>query len=121
MWVASMLINGLSAAYCCVIGYIQMRDVAVANARSQPPCESSSRPCKSDYYVRIDEDEPASQVAASTFTSSSSGGDPTHAYYRQHLHPANYRRTLYQADGTPRFWGAHIHHPTQAAAALTNR
>jgi hypothetical protein len=48
MWVASMLITGLSAAYCSVIGYIKVRDFAVANSRSQPPGVLDG---KSDYYV----------------------------------------------------------------------
>jgi hypothetical protein len=52
MWVASMLITGLSAAYCSVIGYIQIRDFAVANGRSQVP---GIPDVKSDYYVSIDQ------------------------------------------------------------------
>jgi hypothetical protein len=48
MWVASMLVTGLSAAYCSVIGYIKVRDFAVANSRSQPPGVLDG---KSDYYV----------------------------------------------------------------------
>ena len=47
MWVMSMLITGLSAAYCSVIGYIKVRDFAVANTRSQPPGLVG----KSDYFV----------------------------------------------------------------------
>jgi hypothetical protein len=122
MGAACMLITGLSSAYCCVIGYIQIRDIAVANARSQPPGITSdataypARPCKSDYYVRIDEADQHSDVATSTANSNIHVA----SLYRQ-LHPGSYRRTIYQADGTPQFWGAHIHHPTQAAAALTNR
>lgn len=50
MWVASMLITGISAAYCGVIGYIKVRDFAVANSRSQPPGVLEG---KSDYYVKI--------------------------------------------------------------------
>lgn len=48
MWVASMLVTGLAAAYCSVIGYIKIRDFAVANSRSQPPGILDG---KSDYYV----------------------------------------------------------------------
>jgi hypothetical protein len=49
MWVMSMLITGLSAAYCSVIGYIKVRDFAVANSRSQPPGMMG----KSDYYPTV--------------------------------------------------------------------
>lgn len=51
MWVASMLITGLSAAYCGVIGYIKVRDFVVANSRSQPPGVLETG--KSDYYVKL--------------------------------------------------------------------
>jgi hypothetical protein len=92
MWVMSMLITGLAAAYCSVIGYIKMRDFAVANTRSQPPGMVG----KSDYYVSLSADNQS--------TASSS-----------------YQRTIYQADGEPQFWGGHIYRPTQAAVAVTNR
>jgi hypothetical protein len=96
MWVASMLITGLSAAYCSVIGYIKVRDFAVANSRSQPP---GLVDVKSDYYVSItDSSLASSEGSAST-----------------------YRTTIYQSDGTPQFWGSHIFRPTQAAVAITSR
>lgn len=96
MWVMSMLITGLAAAYCSVIGYIKVRDFAVGNSRSQPPGVVSG---KSDYYVRIEDGiRPA--------LSSSS---------------EDYRPSIYQSDGTPQFWGAHIYRPTQAAVAITSR
>jgi len=60
MWVVSMLITGLSASYCCVIGYIKVRDFAVANTRSQPPGLVG----KSDYFV-----------VANAKTNSSTDGD----------------------------------------------
>lgn len=84
MWVLSMLITGLSAAYCGIIGYIKVRDFAVANSRSQPPGICGS---KNDYYVNMD--------------------DPV--------------GRIYQEDGMPQFWGAHIYKPTQAAVAVTSR
>lgn len=97
IWALSMLITGLSAAYCGVIGYIKCRDFAVANSRSQLPGVAEGR---SDYYVRIEE-------GLSRSPSMDSG--------------AAYRPTLYQSDGTPQFWGSHIYRPTQAAVAVTSR
>ena len=101
MWVISMLITGMASAYCGVIGYIKLRDFAVANCRSQPPGMVG----KSDYYVSL--------------------GDSSH-HYRGTDDPESgedeqYRRTIYQADGTPQFWGGHIYRPTQAAVAVTSR
>ena len=97
MWVASMLITGLAAAYCSVIGYIKVRDFAVANGRSQPPGMVG----QTDYYVRIVDD--AGSIAGSVTSASP------------------YQGTIYQADGTPQFWGSHIYRPTQAAVAVTSR
>lgn len=98
MWVVSMLITGLATAYCSVIGYIKVRDFAVANTRSQAPGLTG----KSDYYVELKDD-----------ASAHSHGPPgTSAYYH---------RTIYQSDGTPQFWGGHIYRPTQAAVAITSR
>eukprot|EP00978_Attheya_sp_CCMP212_P013892 scaffold35017_cov49-Attheya_sp.AAC.1 len=51
MWIISALITGLSGAYCSIIGYIKVRDFAVANCRSQPPGMVG----KSDYYVRLED------------------------------------------------------------------
>lgn len=97
MWVISMLITGLSMAYCGIIGYIKVRDFAVANCRSQPPGMVG----KSDYYVRIEE---ANKLAQS-------GGSSSQPY----------KKSIYQSDGTPQFWGGHIYRPTQAAVAVTSR
>jgi len=91
MWVASMLITGLSCAYCSVIGYIKVRDFAVANSRSQPPGVVGEG--KSDYYVRLQDHN------------NRSGGSSN----------------IYQSDGTPQFWGSQIYRPTQAAVAVTSR
>jgi hypothetical protein len=101
MWVCSMLITGISAAYCSVIGYIKVRDFAVANSRSQPPGVVDS---KSDFYVQIEDGIPPAP---------SEDGSSSAADY--------YRKTIYQSDGTPQFWGAHIYKPTQAAVAITSR
>lgn len=126
MWVCSMLITGISAAYCSVIGYIKVRDFAVANSRSQPPGVVDS---KSDFYVQIQDTgmppgggggapsdggggggggSSSSSSTTTTTTTTTTPGD-------------HYRKTIYQSDGTPQFWGAHIYKPTQAAVAITSR
>jgi len=104
MWVVSMLITGLSAAYCSIIGYIKLRDFAVANCRSQPPGMVG----KSDYYVEIKDGGRLSPSGGSSSASLSSN-------------PRYYQQSIYQADGTPQFWGGHIYRPTQAAVAVTSR
>ena len=37
MWIVSVWITVLSMSYCSIIGYVKVRDIAVANGRSQPP------------------------------------------------------------------------------------
>jgi hypothetical protein len=105
MWVISMLITGLATAYCSVIGYIKVRDFAVANSRSQPPGVVVG---KSDYYVQI-----SSGHQPRYHPPPPQGGQP--------VHPSQYQPTIYQADGTPQFWGNQIYRPTQAAVAITSR
>jgi hypothetical protein len=130
MWVISMLIMGLASAYCGVIGYIKVRDFAVANTRSQPPGimtvgdyslsnDGDSRPNNgnskgnSDYYVPI----------------GGSGGRRYHQqqnvsttnFRLQQTHPAHYSKTIYQADGTPQFFGHQIYRPNQAAVHTVSR
>jgi hypothetical protein len=114
MWATSMMVTGLSAAYCSVIGYIKVRDFAVANSRSQPPGIADG---KSDYYVRIRDHQFTDDMypGASTIirrNSSGTDGGSSVAYYLP---------TIYQSDGTPQFWGSHIYRPTQAAVAVTSR
>jgi hypothetical protein len=104
MWVMSMLITGLAAAYCSIIGYIKVRDFAVANIRSQPPGLVG----KSDYYVEIKD------YGRNSPTGGSSAGS-------EGSHPRYYQQSIYQSDGTPQFWGNHIYRPTQAAVAVTSR
>jgi hypothetical protein len=108
MWVISMLITGIATAYCSVIGYIKVRDFAVANSRSQPPGIATTN-TKSDYYVQItDHHQPP--------PSAGPGG-----IVPGPKHPSQYSKTIYQADGTPQFWGNQIYRPTQAAVAITSR
>lgn len=129
MWVVSMLITGLSASYCSIIGYIKVRDFAVANSRSQPPGVVDG---KSDYYVRIQDVPPTRPDGGRVSSPTTSGGLPP-SYHFQRIRtpessagtgitsPSNYLPTIYQSDGTPQFWGSYIYRPTQAAVAITNR
>jgi hypothetical protein len=105
LWVISMLITAMATAYCGVIGYIKVRDFAVANSRSQPPGVAVD---KSDYYVQI-----SSGHQPRYHPPPPQGGQP--------VHPSQYQPTIYQADGTPQFWGNQIYRPTQAAVAITSR
>jgi len=119
MWVVSVLITGVATAYCGIIGYIRARDFAVANCRSQPPGMVG----KSDYYVRVD-DVNVNQRTPNGSVPSSNDGGLVNSYHDAisglPLHHS-FRRTIYQADGTPQFWGGHIYRPTQAAVAVTSR
>ena len=102
MWVGCMLITGLATAYCSIIGYIKVRDFAVANTRSQPPGMVG----RSDYYISIDDN----------------GAPTAPTNYKENAGRAGtYQHTIYQSDGTPQFWGGHIYRPTQAAVAITSR
>lgn len=105
MWILSISITGIAAAYCSIIGYVQGRDFVVANSRSQPPGMSG----KSDYYIKIDDMKKAS-------------GYPKNATnYSQQSYQTGQGQSIYQADGTPQFWGDYIYRPTQAAVAVTSR
>jgi hypothetical protein len=118
MWATSMMVTGLSAAYCSVIGYIKVRDFAVANSRSQPPGVTEG---KSDYYVRIRD-----HTSSVDFTHSGSGIIHRNSHNTTSEGGATssisyFQPTIYQSDGTPQFWGSHIYRPTQAAVAVTSR
>lgn len=106
MWVISMLVTGLAAAYCSIIGYIKVRDFAVANSRSQPPGMAG----KTDFYAQVDD------AAPFPILESSSHGSFAPSHHKNHYHVP-----IYQADGNPQFWGGHIYRPTQAAVAITSR
>ena len=133
MWVISMLITGLASAYCGVIGYIKVRDFAVANTRSQPPGimtvgeyslstygdkshSSSNNKGNSDYYVPIGNNTSGGNSRLRQQTNVS-----TTNFRLQQTHPAQYSKTIYQADGTPQFWGNHIYRPNQAAVHTVSR
>lgn len=106
----------LAMSYCSIIGYIKLRDVVVANGRSQPAGSLGGR---SDCYANIenvgydhagDEDRASIVSCASTGYSSYQEGGVGKRY-----------PSIYQSDGTPQFWGGHIYRPTQAAVSMTNR
>ena len=108
MWFICVSITMLALSYCSVIGYIKLRDVAVANGRSQP---SSSGGGRNDCYVNLMDVENATSVVGSSVVSSEEG-----SYQKGRRYPS-----IYQSDGTPQFWGGHIYRPTQAAVSMTNR
>ena len=105
MWAISMLVTGLAASYCSIIGYIKVRDFAVANSRSQPPGMMG----KTDFYAQVDDAKPP--VNQETSSQGSYGSS----------HTNHYHVPIYQSDGNPQFWGGHIYRPTQAAVAITSR
>jgi len=131
MWVISMLITGIASAYCGVIGYIKVRDFAVANSRSQPPGimmvgdfsmsgdvrggESGNNKGNSDYYVPIGDAANGNSRQRQHQTTGKTN------YRLQQTHPAHYHKTIYQADGTPQFWGNQIYRPNQAAVHIVSR
>ncbi|KAL7529356.1 hypothetical protein ACHAWF_002945, partial [Thalassiosira exigua] len=56
LWLVCVWISVLSASYCSIIGYVKVRDVAVANQRSQPAGHAGGGPGvagRSDYYVAV--------------------------------------------------------------------
>mmetsp|Transcript_22725 Transcript_22725/g.25873 ORF Transcript_22725/g.25873 Transcript_22725/m.25873 type:complete len:334 (-) Transcript_22725:274-1275(-) len=130
MWVLSVMITGMSCAYCSIIGYIKARDFSVANNRSQQPGMVG----KSDYYVRIEE-----ETHCKGNKRYSGSGNNSNSEFSTPLPPSPfseggyqssecsisgktwYRKTIYQADGTPRYFGGRIYKPTQAAVNITSR
>jgi hypothetical protein len=116
MWFVCVSITMLAMSYCSIIGYIKLRDVVVANGRSQPAGSLGGR---NDCYANIenvgydhagDEDRASIVSCASTGYSSYQEGGVGKRY-----------PSIYQSDGTPQFWGGHIYRPTQAAVSMTNR
>lgn len=112
MWVLTVLITSLLTSYCSIIGYIKARDFSVANGRSQPPGMMD----KTDYYVRIEDAKFITSHKITEFGADISAGKSSESY--QHNRSGS---NIYQADGTPQFWGGHIYHPSQAAVAVTSR
>lgn len=126
-WVLSVALTGLSFAYCSIIGYVKARDFAVANGRSQPPGMVG----KSDYYVQEELGSGAGLEAGMNFGNGNGnagtgfGGNAGEGWLGvtsyQNGAGVKVKQTIYQADGTPRFFGGQIYKPTQAAVSLTSR
>ncbi len=114
MWFCSVIVTGLSCAYCSVIGYVKARDFAIANNRSQPPGMTG----KSDYYVQLEEEW---RIEGNRRFSKKDGGYTTYQGDDMSAQESTLKKTIYQADGTPRFFGSQIYKPTQAAVSLTSR
>lgn len=116
MWVLSVMITGLSCAYCSIIGYVKARDFAVGNGRSQPPGMAGN----SDYYVQMENGSIRFEKATDKERNSKSRYS-----YRKYQSGGDYDGTgakiIYQSDGTPRFFGGKIYHPNQAAVNMTSR
>jgi hypothetical protein len=105
----------------------------VANGRSQPPGMVG----KSDYYVQEELGSGAGLEAGVNFGNinanantngnagsgfggnAGEGGIGVTSY--QNGAGVKVKQTIYQADGTPRFFGGQIYRPTQAAVSLTSR
>lgn len=115
-WVLSIALTGFSFAYCSIIGYVKARDFAVANGRSQPPGMVG----KSDYYVQMEEVVQGLE-GGRRFSGGGGGGVGSMNGNLSSYNDAPLRKTIYQADGTPRFFGGQIYKPTQAAVSLTSR
>jgi hypothetical protein len=123
MWFVCVSITMLSLSYCSIIGYIKLRDVAVANGRSQPTGVGSGR---SDCYADIENVKRNMNFGnlenedKRTASEAGSGSTATYASYQDGGVARRYP-SIYQSDGTPQFWGGHIYRPMQAAVSMTNR
>ena len=113
----SLTITGLATAYCSIIGYIQLRDFAVANCRSQPPGMVG----KSDYYVRIEDGTLHNNNNNNNDNNNNNNNGDGYSPPTYQSGRSMYQKSIYQSDGTPQFWGSHIYRPTQAAVAVTSR
>ena len=84
-----------------------MRDLAVANDRSQPAGVEG----RNEFYVQVTGKDKANISTKSR--------EMTH---NDELYGQTYQETsLYQSDGNPQFLGHKIHHPNQAAISAPNR
>jgi hypothetical protein len=116
MWVLSVMITGLSCAYCSIIGYVKARDFAVGNGRSQPPGMVGN----SDYYVQMEN----GSIRFEKETTEERNPKSRYSYRKYHSGgdlEGTGTKIIYQADGTPRFFGGKIYHPNQAAVNMTSR
>ena len=98
---------GVAFAYCSIIGYIKMRDFAVANDRSQPAGIEG----RNEFYVQVVGRDKASPTTISRKLTEN-----------DELYGQTYQDTsIYQSDGNPQFLGHMIQRPNQAAISAPNR
>jgi hypothetical protein len=71
---------------------------------------------KSDYYVQMEE-VVLGLEGGRRFSGLGGGASNANAS----ANGVAMKKTIYQADGTPRFFGGQIYKPTQAAVSLTSR
>lgn len=143
MWMLSVAITMLAMSYCSIIGYVKVRDVAVAAGRSQPAGsfvfgggESGSGGSgsfssnddggwRSDYYSKVDNVSSNSRRGNSNENDEEGGGSSNendrYSSYQAGGDGSRYVPSIYQSDGMPQFLGGHIYRPTQAAITMTNR
>ena len=115
MWMASVWISVLALSYCSIIGYVKVRDVAVANGRSQP-CLGGGEAGRSDFYSILGDG-----TGGSAGPGPGGPGTGRTGSYQGGAAGARDGPAIYQSDGQPQFWGGHIYRPTQAAVTMTNR
>ena len=147
MWMLSVAITMLAMSYCSIIGYVKVRDVAVAAGRSQPAgsfvfgggdersgsgggsgsfSSNDDGGWRSDYYSKVDNVSSNSRRGNSNDNDEEDGGgssNPNDQYssYQAGGDGSRYVPSIYQSDGMPQFLGGHIYRPTQAAITMTNR
>ncbi|GFH55475.1 hypothetical protein CTEN210_11951 [Chaetoceros tenuissimus] len=114
IWVLSVAVTAMSFAYCSCIGYVKARDFAVANGRSQPPGMVG----KSDYYVEL-----GFGTQGYNNKKKDSDGKKDDSDDDDDMDDLMYggKNSIYQADGTPKYYGNQITKPTQAAVNMTSR
>ncbi len=125
MWMISVAITMLAMSYCSIIGYVKVRDIAVAAGRSQPAGTfdgGDEDGLKSDYYSKVD-----NVCGNSGGNDEESGSNPNNSNSQYSSYQAGldgnrrYEPSIYQSNGMPQFLGGHIYRPTQAAISMTNR
>jgi len=136
MWMLSVAITVLAMSYCSIIGYVKVRDIAVAAGRSQPAGmfdgggseDGGGGGWKSDYYSKVDNVSGSSGATtgendqeSGSNLNNSNNNDQYSSYQAGGDGDRRYEPSIYQSNGMPQFLGGHIYRPTQAAITMTNR
>jgi len=137
MWMLSVAITVLAMSYCSIIGYVKVRDIAVAAGRSQPAGMfdgggsedgGGGGGWKSDYYSKVDNVSGSSGATtgendqeSGSNLNNSNNNDQYSSYQAGGDGDRRYEPSIYQSNGMPQFLGGHIYRPTQAAITMTNR